>query len=76
MILRMLCPQAQRTAKMASPTVPFRGHRESRRSVFIWSISASMALRRRRSAISFGSRAAAGTANQFALNKSILLILH
>jgi hypothetical protein len=36
--------------------VPFKGHLARRPSVFMWPISASMALRRRRSAISFGVR--------------------
>jgi transposase InsO family protein len=55
-IFRMLCRQAQRTAKSASPRVPFKVHRARRPSVFMWPISASMALRRRRSAISPGVR--------------------
>lgn len=50
----MLCPQAQRTAKSASPIVPFSGHRDRRPSVFMWPIPASITLRRRRSAIGLG----------------------
>src|SRR5690606_19026935 len=34
---------------MASPVVPFRGHRVRRTSVFMWPIIGSMALRRRSS---------------------------
>ena len=55
-IFRMLWPQPQSTAKRASPSVPLRGDRDRQPSVFMWPISASMALRRRRSAISFGVR--------------------
>lgn len=55
-ILRMMWPQAQSTAKRASPMLPFREHLARRRSVFKWPISASMALRRLRSAISSGVR--------------------
>ena len=39
----MLRPQAQRTAKTASPTVPFSVHLLRRPSVFMWPVSASMA---------------------------------
>ena len=52
----MLWPQAQSVAKRASPMVPFRGQRDRWPSVFMWPISASMALRRRRSEISSGVR--------------------
>jgi hypothetical protein len=38
-----VCPQAQRTAKMASPTVPLSMHLLRRPSVFMWPVSASMA---------------------------------
>ncbi len=53
-ILRILWPQAQRTAKIASPPVPLRGQRVSRPSVFMCPISASMALRLRNSFASMG----------------------
>ena len=33
-IFRILCPQARRTAKSASPIAPFSGHRDRRPSVF------------------------------------------
>ena len=33
--------QAPRRMKMASPVVPFNGHRDRRPSVFMWPISAS-----------------------------------
>jgi hypothetical protein len=33
-----LYPQAQSVAKMASPMVPFNGHRDRRPSVFMWPI--------------------------------------
>ena len=36
--------------------VPFKAQRDRRPSVFMWPISGSIALRRRRSAISFGVR--------------------
>ena len=42
----MLCPQAQRTAKTASPKVPFNGHLARRPSAFMCPISGSMPLRR------------------------------
>ena len=43
--VRMLRPQAQSTAKMASPAAPLSGHRARRPSFFMWPISGSMALR-------------------------------
>ena len=45
-IFRMLWPQRQSTAKMASPRVPLIGDLDRLGSVFMWLISASMALRR------------------------------
>ncbi len=62
----MLWPLPHRTAKIASPMVPFSGQRARRPSVFMWPISGSMALRRRRSAIILGVRPAAGAADQHA----------
>ena len=50
----MLWPQAQRTAKIASPIRPFKGHLARRPSAFICPISGSMALRRFRSLASDG----------------------
>ena len=47
----MLWPQAQSMKSTAPPMVRFRGHQDRRPSVFMWPISASIALRRRRSAI-------------------------
>ena len=48
-IMRMLWPQPQSTAKRASPSVPFKGHRVRRPSFFMCPIIGSIALRRRRS---------------------------
>ena len=53
-ILRRLCLQPEKTAKMASPQVPLSGHLARRPSVFMCPISGSMALRRRRSFFSAG----------------------
>ena len=43
----MLWPPPQRTAKRASPVVPFSGHRVRQPSFFMWPVIGSMALRRR-----------------------------
>ncbi len=43
----MLCPQPHRTAKIASPVVPFSVQRARRPSDFMWPIPGSMALPRR-----------------------------
>ena len=47
---------AAKHGKRGSPIVPLTGSRDTRPSVFMWLIPASMALRRLRSASSFGVR--------------------